>query len=575
MAKRVPFLFVLLIPFIASTFMTATASADEKPVDYVVEGKFRTLTQEELDAQNLSFPPGTRRGNLVADEIPDPGTGYVEPIEYQVPTSYVPGTPIPMLVCWHGFSMTCNSVSLMSELDEECEDRGWFYLSITASHQKNFGSLIAQQHCTLAIDYVIDTLGYDIDTDRIYMAGLSMGAGGAASYASRHLHESVGYRVAGLILVAGAYDWIFAYQGDANAQQWLEFWLGGTPTQVPFAYMQISTLNIFHDTYVLDYCMGRNLAHNMPIFVTYAGNDPYYSGVTQNRIMTEMLTDLDANVVIDYYDFSFNPHHWLLLDTETALDYVGNYNLGDQTTNDIEILVDRGAPFFWVNFFPFATDTFCHFDAHLTLNNKKNTIVVTDVTNTLVLEIDSDWLGVNEAKDLHLDYRSTSFLDQDVFISPISNEPTYVVDDSGKLWDGYSYSVAEEKITYQFRDFPINEDIKASYQEYALTLDVPATGTINEILPIQMSGGDPYDPYLLLIGIDQVETKVGMNYILVSPAFPTIMIIYGLDANGECLLPPRIPDDPALVGVVGYMQFLTFSGGLKAISNMTTTLIEE
>ncbi|MFH1999253.1 MAG: hypothetical protein ABIK28_06210 [Planctomycetota bacterium] len=580
MTKHTPYFMVLSFALWGSLLSAllgpAVASAGTGTDEFIVDGKFRVVTEEELAARRLHFPSGTRRGTLISETIPDQGTGYAETIEYQVPSGYSGQSPIPMIVCWHGYSMTCHSVASMSNIDEECEQRCWFFLSITGAHENNYGFLPAQENCTIAIDHVINTLGYNIDTDRIYMAGLSMGAGAAASYACRHMHSSEGYPIAGLIVVAGSFAWDYVYtQGDPAATTWLPILLNGTPAEKPFAYRQISTLNIFHDTYVKDYSMGQNLAHNMPVFITYAGNDPLPYGVTQNRILTEMLSDLDANTYIDYYDVSFNPHHWLLLDVETAFDYIEDYDLKDQTTNSVELLIDRSARFYWADVTQFAVDTFTIFDSHITLNTLANTLVVTGITNAIALGVDCDWLGLNQNKNLIIDYRSIDFLEQDLILQPMSSEPTYAVDEDGKLCDNYSYDAVEDSITFEFTEFPVNEYLKASYEEYNLTLDVPATGNLNEILPIQFSGGDPYDPYLLLIGIYQVETKVGIHHILVSPLFPTIMIFFGLDAQGECYLPPRIPDDPGLVGITGYMQFLTFDTQIKEKSNMTATLIEE
>ena len=61
-----------------------------------------------------------------------------------------------------------------------------FLAEITGAIEENFGYPIAQIHCTAAINYMINDLQLNIDTDRIYMAGFSMGGSQSLTLALRN-----------------------------------------------------------------------------------------------------------------------------------------------------------------------------------------------------------------------------------------------------------------------------------------------------------------------------------------------------------------------------------------------------
>lgn len=235
-------------------------------------------------------------------EIPDPlGNGGVsEYIAYQIPSNPTGA----LMVAWHGWFNPYNpqndewkavrQVFNKSDLDVKCEEYGLVLLSPLCKSLNNFGHLESQMYCTEAINYLRDELsathGIELDTDRIYMAGFSMGAGAALSYACRHMQKvgeenpdptlGEGYPVAGVMFNAGTYDYNNAcgefksagmWWGLANYNSpfswkptrwyslivetapgmvtWIPIWQPPTPTIPPqktplFYYEQISTLFI-------------------------------------------------------------------------------------------------------------------------------------------------------------------------------------------------------------------------------------------------------------------------------------------------------------------------------------------
>ncbi|MFH2002194.1 MAG: hypothetical protein ABIK28_21150 [Planctomycetota bacterium] len=504
-------------------------------------------------------------GDRILEMIPESetGTGYPEWIEYQLPAEYDPsGSGHPLVVCWHGYNQSCMSVAIQSLIDEECLSRGWFYLSITGFCEAHFGSLLAQTHCTVAIRHLIDSLGFNVDTDRIYMAGLDMGAFGAADYASRHLFAADGYTVAGLVLVAPWYDLTDLYHQDTAIQPVLIQMMGGTPEEAPFAYQQLSTLFIENNTYARERSLGQNLRHNAPVWISYAGNHPLAFVTVQNEIFSQMLCDINANVVIDYHPVSATPVSWALLDESAALDFMAPYSLQTQQTDSLNVVADRDAWFYWMKPDLIETDTFSLLQG--SIDSDTNTLKIEEATHTDALSVDCEG-RLDAGQRLLIEFDSTYGSDQSLNLQSLSSPPTYVVDAQGKLYPDWTYGAVG--LTIHCPAFPALE-LKASFEAYDLWLvAVPEVVKKNESLALHMGGGDPEDLAALFISIDQVETKVGMHHLLVSPLFPTLIWIYSLNASGEqSFIIPAV--GPELVGLTFYLQFLTYENGIKELSNM-------
>lgn len=578
-------LFSLLV-FFAFILLPDSAMGGD---DFIEGGRFRVITVEEEkalseammhNAMKPDFPEDIEepdhRAGLMLQQIPSNymGTGLSEWIQYQVPSGYDPqGPALPLLVCWHSYGQSCQSVASDSLLDEECEARNWIFLSITGAQQCNFGYLDAQIHCTKSIDYLIDIVGLKIDTDRIYMAGLSMGGSAAASYASRHLCETEGYRVAGLILVASSFDLVHAYyQNDPGVQYWMPILVGGPPTTHNFMYRQIGVLTIIAgDTYRLDRSMGQNLNNDMPIFLTYAGNDPLTYGPYQNDIFVNMMNDLGANMLVDYRPTDPNPHKWELLDVEAAFDFIGPYDLEDQEDKAIQVLADTDRQYYWAKVVKDDPDSFTGIIG-VTMPSQ-NLVYVSDTINVDSFTVDCDWAGLDGGDTLLFAYNSSEATAQDVMIEDVVVDPTYVVDADGVLFDDYSYNSGQQLLEINWDGSePMN--LKCSFEPYNLTLVSPATAQLTQQVNFQLSEGEPYDPYLMLFAAVQAETKVGMRHLLVDPLPPTLWLFYALDVMGKSSFDVIVPNDGNLVGVTIYQQFLTYDPKVKDISNMASTTIQ-
>ena len=571
-------LFVLFFSFL---ILSVSARAVEKGDDLIRNGKFRLLTPREkarlVASEEQAASEGRGRGNLQTVIIPASytGTGHSEEIEYQVPSGYDPQNPdgYPLMVCWHRYSQTCFSVAIRSQIDEECEERTWLYLSITGIFQENYGYPLSQVQCSKAIEYLMDDqqgLGLHVDTNRIYMAGCSMGGAAVASYAARHMSSEEGFRVAGIILVASPYDWTDAYnQGDPAVKYWLPYLLGGTPTEIPFAYKQISALYLENGNYVLNESMGQNLRHNTPVYFAYAGNDPLSYGPSQNEALVQMLQDIQANCMVNYTPVAQEPHDWPLLDVDEAFDFMQAYTLEDQETETIHILADRNAKFYWADVVQHAADQFSRIEG--TADPSTNTLTVTDAVNLSSLTVDCDWAGLAPPDPLWIQYHSSSDWTETLALEPIP-VPTYIVDrNTGVLYPDYSYVTGSQCLSIT-RNPSEDLDLKVSYEPYNLFLQCTDSVSVGGILSLHLEGGDPFDSYLVLFSFVQKETQAFKYHtLLVDPLPPTIWLIGTLDGTGMEDLNIHVPYDPNLQNQTVYEQGLSYISTLKEVSNLQST----
>lgn len=525
-----------------------------------------TTTSTELPGESC-------RANLVYTMIPSSytGTSYSEWIEYQLPDSYDPSGPgHPLVVCWHSHQASCQSVAKKSTIDESCNNRGWIYLSVTGASTVQLSSLLAQKHCEIAIRYLDEYLEFNIDTQRIYMAGLSGGGLASASYACRHLSEE-DYRIAGLIMVATVHDLTDLYNKDPNSRYWLKNIFGGTPAEFPFSYKQISSLYIENGTYAIDESMGRNLAHNLPVFVTYAENDPLPLIPEQNEILVDMLDDLNGNLIVDYHAYAAIPHSWKILDVETALDFVGAYTLDDQQTGNLSLLADRSDEFLWMTVVQSICDSFSEFIGHV--DSTENLLKIEEATNASRVDVNIEMTALEQKGDMNLEYHSASPEVQVLGLSSVTTKPTYIVDDLGTLFLDWSYETEYLEIT---REASQDLDLAVSFEPYNLSLCLePQNVMIGESYSLVLQNGDPHDSCLLVFSLEQtrVQVKPG-RHLLVPPVPNSLLVAMPLDAGGALKLRIPVPGNTGLVGVNVFHQGLTYTmHDLKEISNLATLRI--
>ena len=103
---------------------------------------------------------------------------------YQIPENYNDINTHPLLVIFHQWGGDQNS-PYYTQFDEEANTRNWLYLSPFGGSSNNYNHQDAQYFVMQEIIWLSEQ--YNIDSNRIYMVGGSMGGAAGAIFANNHL----------------------------------------------------------------------------------------------------------------------------------------------------------------------------------------------------------------------------------------------------------------------------------------------------------------------------------------------------------------------------------------------------
>lgn len=299
------------------------------------------------------------------------GSLWQEKFLLQVPST-PPSGPTPLLVVFHKYGTSHGDV-LNTDFPAEVDARGWYLLSPLGGHQKNFGTMQAQINVRAALSLTLHLFA-QIDRERIYGVGFSMGGGALASFAARHV-DAQGAMFAAIVNHTGSVSLAHAHYNDTyddddsndnpaagtglEPQEMMEFLLGGSPASVPFQYQRFSTIDLDPFTSVIGTGtdMSRNLAH-VPTYVWYADNDP-------NAYLREQTTQFDThvrpqNLANNLSTVSGSTHTWATLDETAVCDWLALRTLVVPTAGTT--LADEDGRFFHFDVVQDASGNFTPFD---------------------------------------------------------------------------------------------------------------------------------------------------------------------------------------------------------------------
>ena len=326
------------------------------------------------------------------------GTGFTERVFYHEPSAYASGGgPLPLVVAYHGFGASAASVGNQTTIDEHCEARGWFYLSVTGLDDKIFGTPVAQGHVDVAIQWMLDQ--FNIDADRIYMVGFSMGAGVVTNYAARH-RDPEGIMIAAVGSVSGAFDWTTSWNLDSSIHAWMlnTYNFGGSPTAEPFAYQRVSTLHFDPTTYpplpgthLPGVAMATNLG-STPLYVTWDTGDTLTHLPAQSTEFGTLLSTLGGTLDTTPVSGTVDPatglpatHSWAVLDPYELFDFFDG-KVVDRSPANLSVQADIPGRAGWVAVSQNTPDAFTWFEA----TSATGPVALSDVRNAAGLQVDLD-----------------------------------------------------------------------------------------------------------------------------------------------------------------------------------------
>ena len=256
----------------------------------------------------------------------------IDVFSYQIPAFYDESIPTPILVVFHQWGGNENS-TYYTTFDEEANDRGWIFLSPYGGSSNNYNHQGAQEMVKNEIIWMQQN--YNIDSNRIYMVGGSMGGASGMIYANNHLNPDEPM-VAATASGSGILDCERrAIEMDGNNSM-IE-WFGGNWDEVPFEYHRNSAI------YFLDsnQSMHINLQYT-PLYFDFGITEPHR---THAEEMYEIMLEYNNNMWIDTEPAG--SHGFSVMDEAHVCEWLSTFSL---ITNpiDINLKLDEPSKAYWI-----------------------------------------------------------------------------------------------------------------------------------------------------------------------------------------------------------------------------------
>lgn len=256
----------------------------------------------------------------------------IDVFSYQIPAFYDESISTPILVAFHQWGGNENS-TYYTTFDEEANERGWIFLSPYGGSSNNYNHQGAQEMVKNEIIWMQQN--YNIDSNRIYMVGGSMGGASGMIYANNHLDPDEPM-VAATASGSGILDCERrAIEMDGNNSM-IE-WFGGNWDEVPFEYHRNSAI-YFLD---LNQSMHINLQYT-PLYFDFGITEPHR---THAEEMYEIMLEYNNTMWIDTEPAG--SHGFSVMDEAHVCEWLSTFSL---ITNpmDINLKLDEPSKAYWI-----------------------------------------------------------------------------------------------------------------------------------------------------------------------------------------------------------------------------------
>ena len=256
----------------------------------------------------------------------------IDTFSYQIPSDYDNNMSHPLLLTFHQWGGNENS-NYYTQFDEEANNRNWILLSPYGGAPNNYNHQGMQSMVEQEILWMIEN--YNINTQKIYMVGGSMGGATGAIYANNHL-DPTKPMVAATASASGILDCERrAIEMDGNNSM-IE-WFGGEWYEVPFEYHRNSAVYFEDSTQSMHY----NLQHT-PLYLDFGSTEPHRNHAED---LYNLLENYNMNMWIDE-----NPqgvHGYSVFDEEHVCNWLSQYELIDNP-NVINVNLDEPSRAYWI-----------------------------------------------------------------------------------------------------------------------------------------------------------------------------------------------------------------------------------
>ena len=256
----------------------------------------------------------------------------IDVFSYQIPESYDGFTACALIVAFHQWGGNENS-TYYTTFDEEANSRGWIFMSPYGGSNNNYNHQGAQEMVKNEIIWMMES--YNIDSDRIYMVGGSMGGAAGMIYANNHLNPSEPM-VAATASGSGILDCERrAIEMDGNNSM-IE-WFGGNWDEVPFEYHRNSAIYFEDSTRSMHY----NLQYT-PIYLDFGASEPHRIHAEE---MYAIMLDYNQNMWID--TDPVGSHGFSVMEEEHVCDWLSEFSL-ETNPNSLFLNLDEPSRAYWI-----------------------------------------------------------------------------------------------------------------------------------------------------------------------------------------------------------------------------------
>lgn len=373
------------------------------------------------------------------------GTGYWEDFMVFAPDQT---KPRPMVVVYHKYGVSQADIWINTTFFQAATAKGWYVVAPISASGVHEGCLEGQVNTEKVIDWMLDN--FNINTNRIYGVGFSMGGGAVANFAARHL-DPTKYMFAAIVDHTGSIAHIDTYNKTPAAQNVFDFWFGnGTPgSWIPFKMAQACLLNFsIHPTVVdPDTDLAGNLTH-IPMKVTRATIEPQSTAYlsVQCDILVSHLLSLGADVT--YEIVPYFGHSWAMLDEIKTLNWIGKYTLTLPTSQ--ATLADVDGRYFHFTVKQEAAGAFTPFT--WSVDDVQNSLALSETGNLDAIEVDLASAGLSGTQVFTLDLSTADGQADEVSLKGWPQAPTTVFRDGIEIFSSWSYQSPEQLLILQEPD---------------------------------------------------------------------------------------------------------------------------
>lgn len=363
------------------------------------------------------------------------GTGFPEKFLLHAPTQ-MPATPQPLVVIFHQFGASHLDVLTDTAFVQAAHEKGWYLVSPLGGSKKHMSSIPSQLNTEIVLNWMLTQPAFNIDNDRLYAIGFSMGGGAALNFAARHKDPGEP-RFAAVVNHTGTVSNINAYADDCvyfacTGQFVWDFWFGdSTPGSAQLWPMARSSVLDYDDaTLVVDEsrAFARNLLDGTAIQIIRGDMDnqvPYLIEQTDVFHAYMLAKGKVPGVDYDYFVQPYSTHDWGLLDEGAVLDWLAPHTL--QTPNGGDTLIDGDGVYYFFDVVQTSAGAFTSFEWGVNVNT--NTVSILETENLGRITVDTIRANLDTGSDLRVNVSTNDGLPDVVRLRVYATPPTTVLRD--------------------------------------------------------------------------------------------------------------------------------------------------